>query len=189
MNLFKKWNKMLSDESVSKSVWDKYLAKETDFYVAILSSYSGDVDGECTLEVKTSVADLVKKYRVDKVQAIGLLDGINESLTEELDLEAIANEIEELSEKAEGDEKDAALSKEIVFTVDFRKLYTNMIKVKADWLSSLDEWESVLSPKTRQSLKTAFYEENRAKPQKEAGRNEPCPCGSGKKYKKCCGKA
>ena len=24
--------------------------------------------------------------------------------------------------------------------------------------------------------------------QKEIGRNDPCPCGSGKKYKKCCGK-
>lgn len=23
---------------------------------------------------------------------------------------------------------------------------------------------------------------------KKAGRNEPCPCGSSKKYKKCCGK-
>lgn len=23
---------------------------------------------------------------------------------------------------------------------------------------------------------------------KQAGRNDPCPCGSGKKYKKCCGK-
>jgi preprotein translocase subunit SecA len=23
---------------------------------------------------------------------------------------------------------------------------------------------------------------------KEVGRNDPCPCGSGKKYKKCCGK-
>jgi len=23
---------------------------------------------------------------------------------------------------------------------------------------------------------------------KTAGRNDPCPCGSGKKYKKCCGK-
>ena len=23
---------------------------------------------------------------------------------------------------------------------------------------------------------------------KKIGRNEPCPCGSGKKYKKCCGK-
>ena len=25
--------------------------------------------------------------------------------------------------------------------------------------------------------------------EKKVGRNEPCPCGSGKKYKKCCGKA
>jgi preprotein translocase subunit SecA len=22
---------------------------------------------------------------------------------------------------------------------------------------------------------------------KKVGRNDPCPCGSGKKYKKCCG--
>jgi len=27
-----------------------------------------------------------------------------------------------------------------------------------------------------------------AKNKSEAGRNDPCPCGSGKKYKKCCGK-
>ena len=24
--------------------------------------------------------------------------------------------------------------------------------------------------------------------EKKAGRNDPCPCGSGRKYKKCCGK-
>jgi SWIM/SEC-C metal-binding protein len=24
--------------------------------------------------------------------------------------------------------------------------------------------------------------------ERKIGRNEPCPCGSGKKYKKCCGK-
>ncbi|MEE0874530.1 MAG: SEC-C metal-binding domain-containing protein [Ruminococcus sp.] len=23
---------------------------------------------------------------------------------------------------------------------------------------------------------------------KKIGRNDPCPCGSGKKYKKCCGR-
>jgi hypothetical protein len=28
-----------------------------------------------------------------------------------------------------------------------------------------------------------------AAPAKEVGRNDPCPCGSGKKYKKCCGAA
>jgi SWIM/SEC-C metal-binding protein len=26
-----------------------------------------------------------------------------------------------------------------------------------------------------------------AKAQVKTGRNEPCPCGSGKKYKRCCG--
>jgi preprotein translocase subunit SecA len=26
------------------------------------------------------------------------------------------------------------------------------------------------------------------KKDKKVGRNDPCPCGSGKKYKKCCGK-
>jgi preprotein translocase subunit SecA len=25
------------------------------------------------------------------------------------------------------------------------------------------------------------------KKEKKVGRNDPCPCGSGKKYKKCCG--
>ena len=27
------------------------------------------------------------------------------------------------------------------------------------------------------------------RPSPKIGRNEPCPCGSGKKFKKCCGKA
>ena len=27
-----------------------------------------------------------------------------------------------------------------------------------------------------------------ATPTQKVGRNEPCPCGSGKKYKNCCGK-
>ena len=26
------------------------------------------------------------------------------------------------------------------------------------------------------------------KQEKQIGRNDPCPCGSGKKYKNCCGK-
>ena len=29
----------------------------------------------------------------------------------------------------------------------------------------------------------------RVKPSEKVGRNDPCPCGSGKKYKNCCGKA
>ena len=34
-----------------------------------------------------------------------------------------------------------------------------------------------------------FHDEPVIREQPKTGRNDPCPCGSGKKYKKCCGKA
>ena len=33
-----------------------------------------------------------------------------------------------------------------------------------------------------------YYPETYVRPEPKVGRNESCPCGSGKKYKKCCGK-
>jgi hypothetical protein len=36
--------------------------------------------------------------------------------------------------------------------------------------------------------KTAKPPQQQEQSPKKVGRNEPCPCGSGKKYKKCCGK-
>lgn len=36
--------------------------------------------------------------------------------------------------------------------------------------------------------KSASKEKEEALPNVKIGRNDPCPCGSGKKYKKCCGK-
>lgn len=32
-----------------------------------------------------------------------------------------------------------------------------------------------------------YYPETYVRPEPKVGRNEPCPCGSGKKYKRCCG--
>jgi len=32
-----------------------------------------------------------------------------------------------------------------------------------------------------------YYPETYVRPEPKIGRNEPCPCGSGKKYKRCCG--
>ena len=46
--------------------------------------------------------------------------------------------------------------------------------------------------KQEQSQNQAMVEERKGQDlkteKKEIGRNDPCPCGSGKKYKKCCGK-
>ncbi|MHC4639425.1 MAG: SEC-C metal-binding domain-containing protein [Planctomycetota bacterium] len=37
------------------------------------------------------------------------------------------------------------------------------------------------APQGEQKVKQIVHE------QPKVGRNDPCPCGSGKKYKKCCG--
>jgi preprotein translocase subunit SecA len=49
------------------------------------------------------------------------------------------------------------------------------------------------APESRQLTYSSGGEgEQKKKPvrrkEKKIGRNAPCPCGSGKKYKKCCGK-
>ncbi len=49
-----------------------------------------------------------------------------------------------------------------------------IIGIEPDKLEDISDLEKLLNPpKPVQSVKI--------------GRNDPCPCGSGKKYKKCCG--
>jgi SWIM/SEC-C metal-binding protein len=43
-------------------------------------------------------------------------------------------------------------------------------------------------PEDISDLKLLLNTPKPAKAEKKIGRNEPCPCGSGKKYKKCCGR-
>ncbi len=50
------------------------------------------------------------------------------------------------------------------------------IELEPDKPEDITALEILLNP-----IKTRIAE-------KKVGRNEPCPCGSGKKYKKCCGK-
>jgi len=50
------------------------------------------------------------------------------------------------------------------------------IELEPDKPEDIKDLEILLNP-----LKTRIAE-------KKVGRNEPCPCGSGKKYKKCCAK-
>lgn len=52
-----------------------------------------------------------------------------------------------------------------------------------DAISGMDWW-SCFSPETNsnKSLSLGYEQEHKSK----VGRNDPCPCVSGKKYKKCC---
>ena len=76
----------------------------------------------------------------------------------------------------------------VTLAFDKELLYKNMVDAKADWLYELPQWNDIFTEEKRKEL----YKEQKksgtvVKPHK-IGRNDPCPCGSGKKYKHCCGR-
>ena len=119
--------------------------------------------------VEGSITELAAKYETDVFMMVGFLDGINDSLK-------VANPIEEMNADTKvnlGFEKE--------------KLYYNMVGAKADWLYGLPAWEKLLTEERRKELYLEQKKSNTVVKDKKIGRNDPCPCGSGKKYKKCCG--
>ena len=59
---------------------------------------------------------------------------------------------------------------------------------KADWLYGLPQWDKIFDAETKQRLYREQKQSGTVRKAKKIGRNDPCPCGSGKKYKFCCGK-
>ena len=166
MELLKKWRETAYSQTANKGdlqrLWDDYFQKEKEIYAQLLTNPDE--------EVKGTVRELAEKYDVDIMTMTGFLDGINDSLKE-------ANPIEEMEEDTQ---VSLAFEKEL--------LYKNMVAAGADWLYELPEWEAIFDEETRKTL----YREQKSsttivKPDKVYP-NDPCPCGSGKKYKKCCGK-
>ena len=98
----------------------------------------------------------------------GFLDGINDSLKE-------PNPIDTM-------EEDTPVS----LAFDKEKLYKNMVDSKADWLYNLPMWDDIFDPETKRALYKEQKRSGIVVVGKKVGRNDPCPCGSGKKYKFCC---
>ena len=76
----------------------------------------------------------------------------------------------------------------VSLAVDKEKLYKNMVDAKADWLYNLPMWDDIFDQDTKHALYLEQKKSGTVVVGKKIGRNDPCPCGSGKKYKKCCGK-
>ena len=164
--LLEQWRGTAYSETAHKGdlqrLWADYFEKEKNIYISLLS--------EPDTEVKGSVKELADKYGVSLMIMVGFLDGINDSLVE-------ANPIEEMDE-------DTVVS----LKFDKELLYKNMVAAGADWLYSLEQWNDIFTPERQKELykeqkrSTTIVNEAKVYP------NDPCPCGSGKKYKKCCGK-
>ena len=121
--------------------------------------------------VTGTVKELAEKYNVELLIMVGFLDGINDSLKN-------PNPIEEMTEDTQ-----------VNLGYDIELLYKNMVDAKAEWLYTLDAWNTLIPDEKRR--KELYLEQKKSGTvikEKKVGRNDPCPCGSGKKYKFCCGK-
>ena len=164
MSLIEKWNQFATEQNESENAnkfWQDYFLKEKDMYKEILAS-------DEIFEGK--IADLAAKFGVDEVLMTGFLDGTNDSLLNPMDLEV--------------------LDEETVITLkyDLEKLYYNMVAAKAEWLYNLPQWDELLTAERRKELYKEQKSSGTVDKADKVYPNDPCPCGSGKKYKKCCGK-
>ena len=67
-------------------------------------------------------------------------------------------------------------------------LFSNLLeKLKLDYITVLMNLKVVVQTEEKKENKNEIKENYNKIAGKKIGRNEPCPCGSGKKYKHCCG--
>ncbi len=166
MALLETWRKLAYETEMTQKqaadFWGTYFNLEKGIYEQILSTPDEPVKG--------TVKELAEKYDIDTMIMTGFLDGINDSLKN-------PNPIDTMDEDTE-----------VNLDYDKEKLYYNMVGAKADWLYGLSQWDSLLDEETRKQLYKKQKLSGTVVKGKKIGRNDPCPCGSGKKYKQCCGK-
>lgn len=166
MSLLEEWRNVAYNQEANKGeiqrFWQRYFLLEKGIYEKLLENPDEVVEG--------TVKELAEKYEITVMEMVGFLDGINESLVE-------ANPIEEMDEDTK-----------VSLAFDKEKLYKNMVDAKADWLYELPQWEGIFDEETRHKLYLEQKKSGTVIKDQKIYPNDPCPCGSGKKYKKCCGK-
>ena len=164
--ILEQWRAIAYDQQADRNklqqFWAKYFNIEKNIYAQLLENPDEVVTG--------TVKELAEKYNQEVLTMVGFLDGINDSLK-------VQNPIETMDENTT-----------VSLCFDKELLYKNMVAAEADWLYNLEAWNDIFDEATRKALyreqkaSTTIHKAPKIYP------NDPCPCGSGKKYKKCCGR-
>ena len=165
MGLLKDWRDHaygLDDRTPEgKQFWLNYFQIEKGIYEKILK--------EPEKVIKGTIKGLAEEYGTTIEIMTGFLDGIDDSLKQ-------SNNLDDVTEDSE-----------VTIDIDTEKLYMNMVGCNAEWLYTLPEWDNIYDKETRDALYKKEKSSHTIVKAPKIGRNDPCPCGSGKKYKKCCG--
>ena len=163
MSLYENWmKKAFSQEGSSiEAVWEEYLPKEQKIYEYII--------GEKVELVEGKISELAESFNMTAEMIVAFIDGLNASLEEPFEMESLTED------------------SEVCININFEKLFKLMIEYKAEHLSTLPQWDGIFDEETRKRLALEQKKSKTIVKGEKIGRNDPCPCGSGKKYKKCCG--
>lgn len=164
MSYFSEWEQLIKNQTKAtfNDFWIKYSRTEKRIYNSLLDNPGKIIMGK--------FSELVQKYHADPVIFMGFLDGINNSLNEKQNLENL------------NDDSDIKLD------INLERLYLNMLGAKADYLYNLPQWDDILTKEKKRKILKTHRKRNTVVKNNKIGRNDSCPCGSGKKYKHCCGK-
>jgi preprotein translocase subunit SecA len=164
MSLFKDWEDLISNQTDESfpDFWEKYSSTEKKIYSDILDRPEEKITG--------TLGELAAKHDVRPVIYMGFLDGINSSLK-------AGNDFENFDENSQ-----------VEIEIEPETLFYNMLAAEADYLYGLPQWEDILGLDKIKEIVKKYKSSRTVVKEKKIGRNEPCPCGSGKKYKHCCGR-
>ena len=165
MTLFEQWTDLIENQTKEtfEDFWKEYSEAEKKIYSDIQDHPDQPVEGR--------LGELAEGYGVRPVIFMGFLDGINESIEEKNDI------------------KDWDEESDVKLKIVPETLFYNMLKADADYLYGLPQWEEILGEEKMVELAKKYKQSKTVRRETpKVGRNDPCPCGSGKKYKHCCGR-
>ncbi len=165
MSLYTEWNenlKEITSQDEYQEFFKNYMGKEAECYKKISNFRNPTIKG--------TLKDLAVQNEMSNLEFIGFLDGASTSFKDTLNLD------------------DLTEDSEITAEFNWEKLLWNMHDAKADWLYGMNEWDNIFDEEKKKEIKKDFNKSKQVIVGEKTGRNDPCPCGSGKKYKKCCGK-
>ncbi|MFI3231265.1 MAG: SEC-C metal-binding domain-containing protein [bacterium] len=163
MTLYETWFKKAytNEGTINSALWNDFMPKEQGIYENILTNRTNLLEG--------TVGELSEKFNLPVEYIVGFIDGINEALDQKIEIEKITD------------------TTKLTLKINFEKLYKKMIEYKADHLYRLPQWAEIF---TEDKLKILYKGQKSSKTfvrEAKIERNDPCICGSGRKYKKCCG--
>jgi uncharacterized protein YecA (UPF0149 family) len=163
MALYEEWFRKAynKDGNANNRFWDEYMPQEQKIYEYILENKLSELNG--------TVKELAEKFDMSEEFIAGFVDGINDTQKRPVSLENMNG------------------NTQINLEIDFEILFKKMVEYKADHLFNLPQWDNIFSQERRANLIKEQKNSKTIVKEKTPSPNDPCPCGSGKKYKKCCG--